>query len=159
MLRSYAESRDDWDEWLPFVAAVYNSTVQESTGRTPSEKIFADARKIDSLQWALAERRGVVDPRGVSREAERTLVEMQTIWDEVRAKWLLEQQRQKKYADTKRREVRYDVGDSVYLSTRYLGALGGKLLAKWVGPYVVNQVMPSGVSVRQVGALRPLCIQ
>ena len=150
VLRSYAESRDDWDEWLPFVAAVYNSTVQESTGRTPFEMNFADSRAIDPLQWALAERRGggSADPRGVSREAERTLAEMQTIWDEVRAKLVLEQARQKKYADTKRREVRYDEGDSVYLSTRNLGALGGKLLAKWVGPYVVKQVMPNGVSVR-----------
>ncbi len=148
VLRAYAESRDDWDEWLPFVAAVYNSTVQESTGRTPFEMNFADGRAIDPLQWALAERRGVADARGVSREAERTLVEMQTIWDEVRAKLVVEQARQKRYADTKRREVRYDVGDSVYLSTRNLGALGGKLLAKWVGPYVVTKVMPSGVSVR-----------
>jgi len=147
VLRSYAESRTDWDEWLPFVAAAYNSTVQESTGRTPFEMNFADARAIDPLQWAMSERRRVVDPRGVSREAERTLVEMWTIWDEVRAKLVVEQERQKKYADLKRREVKYDVGDSVYLSTRNLGAYGGKLVAKWVGPYLVTKVGDSGASV------------
>jgi hypothetical protein len=148
VLRSYAESRDDWDEWLPFVAAAYNSTVQESTGRTPFEMNFADARAIDPLQWAIGERRRVSDERGVSVDAERTLAEMKTIWEEVRAKLVLEQAKQKKYADRKRREVTYEVGDSVYLSTRNLSAYGGKLLAKWVGPYLVTKVVKSGVSVR-----------
>jgi hypothetical protein len=148
VLRSYAESRDDWDEWLPFVAAAYNSTVHESTGRTPFEMNFADARAIDPLQWAIGERDKVVDQRGVSVAAERTLDEMRAIWDEVRAKLVVEQARQKKYADTKRREVKYEVGDSVYLSTRNLPAFGGKLIAKWAGPYLVTEVKKSGVSVR-----------
>ena len=149
VLRSYAESRDDWDEWLPFVAAAYNSTVHESTGRTPFEMNFADARAIDPLQWAIGERDKVVDERGVSVAAERTLDEMKAIWDEVRAKLVVEDQaRQKKYADTKRREVKYEVGDSVYLSTRNLPAFGGKLIAKWAGPYLVTEVKKSGVSVR-----------
>ena len=148
MLRSYAESRDDWDEWLPFVAAAYNSTVQDSTGRTPFELNFPDGRAIDPLEWAMGERERAVDRRGVSAEAERTLTEMRVIWDEVRAKLVLEQARQKRYADTKRRDVRYDVGDSVYLSTRNLHAYGGKLIAKWVGPYVVTEVKKNGVSVK-----------
>ena len=148
MLRSYAESRVDWDEWLPFVAAAYNSTVQESTGRTPFDMNFADARAIDPLHWALDERSKAVDERGVSAEAERTLTEMRVIWDEVRARLVLEQARQKKYADRKRREVKYEVGDSVYLSTRNLRAYGGKLLAKWTGPYLVTEVLDGGVSVK-----------
>ena len=147
VLRAYAESREDWDEWLPFVAAAYNSTKQESTGRTPFEMNFPDGRGIDPLQWAIAERHSVTDPRGVSREAERTLEEMTVIWDEVRARLVGEQARQKRYADLRRREVQYDVGDSVYLSTSNLRLHGGKLRAKWVGPYVVKDVGDSGVSV------------
>ena len=150
VLRSYAESRTDWDEWLPFVAAAYNSTVQESTGRTPFELNFPDARSIDPLQWAIADRANVraIDRRGVSAEAERTLTEMKVIWDEVRAKLVVEQARQKKYADTKRRDVKYEVGDSVYLATRNLRVFGGKLVPKWVGPYLVTEVRKSGVSVK-----------
>jgi hypothetical protein len=64
---------------------------------------------------------------------------MRVIFDEVRSRLLLAQHRQKLYADRKRRDVRYEVGDSVYLSTRNLKAFGGKLLAKWVGPYVVTR--------------------
>ena len=148
VLRSYAESRKDWDEWLPFVAAVYNSTVQDATGRTPFELNFPDARSIDPLQEAIKGRTPTVDPRGVNAEAERTLDELRVIYDEVRAKLVLEQARQKKYADRKRRPVSYDVGDSVYLETRNLPLYGGKMAAKYVGPYVVTEVMPSGVSVR-----------
>ena len=40
------------------------------------------------------------------------------------------------------------MGDSVYLSTRNLSTLGGKLTAKWAGPYVVTEVKKNGVSVR-----------
>ena len=150
VLRSYAESREDWEEWLPFVAAVYNSTVHESTGRTPFELNFPDARSIDPLKWAIGERERIdaTDRRGANAEAERTLVEMRVIWDEVRAKIVAEQAKQKKYADRKRREVRYEVGDKVYLSTRNLRAYGGKLLAKWTGPYLVTEVFSPGVSVR-----------
>jgi hypothetical protein len=141
MLRACAESREDWDEWLPFVAAAYNSSKHESTGRTPFEMNYPDARSIDPLQWAIGEKRrlGATDKRGVSMPAERTLTEMRVIWDEVRARLVLAQSRQKKYADRKRRDVRYEEGDSVYLSTRNLKAFGGKLIAKWVGPYVVKK--------------------
>ena len=163
MLRSYAESRNDWDEWLPFVAAAYNSTVHESTGRTPFEMNFPDARSIDPLQWAVGQSQAqrAADHRGVSAPAERTLDELRAIWDEVRAKLVLEQARQKRYADRKRREVRYDIGDSVYLSTRNLKTYAGKLLAKWVGPYVVTELRKSGVSVkldlrRELGKTNPV---
>ena len=150
VLRSYAESRADWDEWLPFVAAAYNSTVQESTGRTPFDMNFPDGRSIDPLEWAIGERRKIcdTDKRGVSEQAERTLTEMKTIWDEVRAKLVVEQARQKEYADKKRSDVKYGVGDSVYVSTSNLRAYGGKLVPKWVGPYLVTEVLSSGVNVR-----------
>ena len=36
----------------------------------------------------------------------------------------------------------------MYLSTRNLRAYGGKLIPKWVGPYVVTEVKRSGVSVK-----------
>ena len=146
LLRAYAEKRADWEEWLPFVAAAYNSSQQESTKRTPFELNFADARSIDPLQWALRE--SGKDERGVSVEAERTLGEMKAIWDEVRARLLREQAKQKQQADSRRRDVRYAVGDSVYLSTRNLPTHRGKLQDKWVGPYVVTEVKSSGVSVR-----------
>jgi len=146
VLRAYAEKREDWEEWLPFVAAAYNSTQQESTKRTPFELNFPDARAIDPLQWAMKDSKD--DPRGVSVEAERTLEEMQVIWDETRVNLALEQAKQKKYADRKRREVKYNVGDSVYLSTRNMPMYRGKLQDRWIGPFLVTEVMSAGTSVK-----------
>jgi hypothetical protein len=140
MLRAYAERREDWEEWLPFVAASYNSTPQESTQRTPFEMNFADGRKVDPLQWALKGHTSSV-------EASRTLDEMKTIWDEVRGKLVAEQARQKTIADRHRREVTYEVGDSVWLSTSNLSTYQGKLKDKWIGPYMVTEVKSNGVSV------------
>jgi hypothetical protein len=161
MLRSYAERREDWEEWLSFVAAAYNSTPQESTKRTPFEMNFPDQRAIDPLQWAMGERKQGADGRGVSVEAERTLDEMKVIWDEVRVKLLTEQTRQKEIADRHRREVKYEVGDSVWLSTSNLQTYQGKLTDKWIGPYVVTEVMSNGVSVRldlrgELGKVHPV---
>ena len=52
------------------------------------------------------------------------------------------QQRQKSYADTKRREVTFGIGDKVLLSTKNikLNAPGTrKLLPRFIGPFVVTQ--------------------
>jgi hypothetical protein len=161
MLRAYAERREDWAEWLAFVAAAYNSSPQESTKRTPFEMNFADARSIDPLQWAIGRKAEGASGRGVSVEAERTLDEMKAIWDEVRGKLVTEQARQKEIADRRRREVRYEVGDSVWLSTANLLTHQGKLTDKWVGPYSVAEVMSNGVSVRldlrgELGKVHPV---
>ena len=150
VLRAYVEKREDWEEWLPFVAAAYNSSKQESTKRTPFEMNFADARSIDPLQWAIAESprvNGRADERGVSVEAERTLEEMKVIWAETTAQLVLEQAKQKRNADQHRRDVKYKVGDSVWLSTANLKLWRGKLQDKWIGPYVITTLLEGGVSV------------
>jgi len=161
MLRSYAERREDWAEWLSFVTAAYNSSPQESTKRTPFEMNFPDGRSIDPLQWAVGKQTEGANGRGVSVEAERTLEEMKVIWDEVRVKLVAEQARQKVIADRRRREVTYEVGDSVWLSTVNLLTHQGKLTDKWIGPYTVTEVMSSGVSVRldlrgELGKVHPV---
>lgn len=69
-------------------------------------------------------------------------IEMTTTLQErtARAKTYLEaaQQRQKAYADQGRREVHYEVGEDILLSTRNVHLKGPgtpKLMHKWIGPY------------------------
>ena len=69
------------------------------------------------------------------------------IVEEVRLQLGREQARQKKYADRKRRDVRYEAGDSVLVSTKNMRTLQGKLTPKWVGPYLVREVRANGRSV------------
>jgi hypothetical protein len=54
------------------------------------------------------------------------------------------QQRQKAYADAKRRDTSYAVGQEILLSTadikpKFKGS--AKLLPKWIGPYKVTEVI------------------
>ena len=80
----------------------------------------------------------------MSVEAERTLTEMRTIWDETRARLVVEQARQKKYADRHRRDVKYEVGESVWLSTEHLPTKRGKLQDRYIGPFLVTKVLDGG---------------
>ena len=57
--------------------------------------------------------------------------------------------------------MKYEVGNSVWLSTRNLQTYQGKLTDKWIGPYVVTEVMSNGVSVRldlrgELGKVHPV---
>ena len=52
------------------------------------------------------------------------------------------QQRQKTYADQKRQEAEFDVGQQVLLSSkniRFLGPITAKLMPKWMGPYTISK--------------------
>jgi hypothetical protein len=80
----------------------------------------------------------------VSVDAERTLTEMRTIWDETRARLVVEQARQKKYADRHRRDVKYEVGESVWLSTEHLPMKRGKLQDRYIGPFLVTKLVGEG---------------
>ena len=56
------------------------------------------------------------------------------------------QDRQKAYADTKRRDVSFQVGDKVLLSTRNIQLkknkdMVRKLMPKWVGPFPVSELV------------------
>ena len=52
------------------------------------------------------------------------------------------QQRQKAYADQKRREVEFKLGQQVLLSSKNIrvrGPLTAKLMPKWMGPYTISK--------------------
>ena len=65
---------------------------------------------------------------------------MRTIWDNLR----VAQPRQKSYADTRRRELVFEVGDYVYLKVSPMRSvkrfnMKGKLAPRYIGPFKVLQ--------------------
>ncbi|CAI7798149.1 unnamed protein product [Closterium sp. NIES-54] len=132
MLRSFiSPTQDDWDELLPVVEFAVNNSVHESThekpfvlncGRHPTTPV---THGIKSLRIPAAK-----DFIGKQKAALKSA-----------RHWLqLAQQRQKSYADMKRREVVFAVGDKVLLSTKNIrlkipGAR--KLFPRWIGPFEV----------------------
>jgi hypothetical protein len=58
-------------------------------------------------------------------------------------------ERQKKYADTKRRHCVFAVGDKVLLASKNISLKGGgsrKLLPRYIGPFTITKAINQGIS-------------
>ena len=134
MLRMFVGPRqDDWDELLPALEFACNNAVHDSTGHTPfyMNQGWHPATPLDREV-------GRVQVPSVEDFTEK---QRKAIAD---AKVLLlkAQQRQKSYADTKRRELVFTVGEKVLLSTKNLRLNQPgvrKLTPRYVGPFEVVQ--------------------
>ncbi len=132
MLRHYVSpTQDDWDLYLSLVEFAYNNAWQESIQTTPFMLNYGQ-HPLTPLNI------------GISRchvPAAKDLVQsMSSIMQEAKKHLLAAQNRQKSYADRKRREISFDVGTQVLLSTSNIklkmpGAR--KLLPRWIGPFKV----------------------
>ena len=144
MLRMYVtERKGEWEDWLQMAAAAYNSTVHESTGKTPAEMNYP-GRSIDPLSWALQEPRRV----GANETAVQVLDGLRAVWSEARTRLMAEREKQAKYADQRRRPVKYAVGQMVYLSTQNIRTARGKLKERWAGPFIIKALVAGGSAVK-----------
>ena len=139
MLRAYVDSQqDDWDELLPLMEMAYNNAVQASTGFTPYY-LNTGRHLATTLSQAMEHAKDCSTP------AARVLLQR---WEAalLQAKQNMQraQERQKKNADRHRRELTFQPGDKVWLSTENLRAKGigaAKLMQRYMGPYVVKRAV------------------
>jgi hypothetical protein len=139
-LRAYIDYHQlDWDQHLVPLEIAFNNTVHASTGFTPF--YLNSGREIElPVDQAVS---------GVTPSANQSAADRFTRLsaDLQQAKKNLEaaQQRQAKYADEKRRELVFKVGDQVMLSTEHLKlkvpGQTAKLLAKFIGPFKITRVI------------------
>ncbi|KAA3487545.1 DNA/RNA polymerases superfamily protein [Gossypium australe] len=107
MLRScMIDFRGSWEEYLMLAEFAYNNSYQSSIQMAPYEALYGRRCRIPSCWTKLGERR-VLGPELVSDTEEK----VRLIRDRLKA----ESDRQKSYADLKRREIEYSVGDFVFL--------------------------------------------
>jgi hypothetical protein len=143
MLRAYVNKRgSDWSEWLPTVEMSINSSVHETTGKTPFEMTGVDWKDPLSLAMTSGGRTEMT-----SDVAHEVLDGIKTAWEDARHMMMESQVRMKKYADLKRRDEQYAVGDQVMLSTKNLAKRWGKLSPLFVGPFQVVKVSGEGLNV------------
>lgn len=129
MLRAFVSVRqDDWDDHLPAAELAINNSTQASSKETPFFLTFGKHVKTP-LDIAL--------PPTPNQAAADVVQALQAAHEQARAQLLLAQQRQAKYANKRRVNVEFKVGESVYLSTRNLQLKNRapKLDAKFIGPY------------------------
>ena len=132
MLRNYVGGRqDDWDEYLAAAEFAINNTYHDSIGTTPF-RLWTG--RDPNLPVTVAKGK-------VPNAAAFADLMIQGLAD---AKKCLEaaRQRQKAYADTKRRHIEFQEGEEVLLSTKNINlrmpADGTKkLLPRWIGPFPI----------------------
>ena len=128
----------DWDEWLTPVEFAINNSYQESIKNTP----FRMNSGQDPHLPGLAEVPQRYPHARWWLEANQHMIQ--------RARHFLKaaQDRQKHYADLKRRPVQYELGEWVWLSTKNVKfKVDGtkKLLPKYIGPFQITQFVGEDV--------------
>jgi hypothetical protein len=132
MLRAYvARSQQDWDEKLSCAEFAINNADQVSTGQSPFMLNYGHHPYLPTTVLEQYRVPGATD----------FVQRMQRLIAEARREHRIATERQAKYANAKRRDVQYAVGDWVLLSAKNLRFNEGtpKLLPRWVGPFQVTK--------------------
>ena len=141
MLRAYVGKRqNDWDERLGMVEFAYNNAVHSSTGFTPFYLCYG-RHPVNPMNL-------LIKMETKNESADKFIEQLQEDVDQAIQNLRNAQEKQKKYADKKRRDVEFNIGDEVLLSTRNLTPMmttGGshKLGALYIGPFKVIEKFTS----------------
>jgi hypothetical protein len=134
MLRACAlDYGSSWDDNLPYAEFSYNNSHQASIEMAPFEALYG--RKCTTpLLWSGVGERSLFGPDIIKDAEEKVHL--------IRDRLKIAQSRQKSYADSKRTEVTYEVGDRAYLRVSPLRGVKrfgvkGMLAPRFVGPFKV----------------------
>jgi hypothetical protein len=134
MLRACAlQYGRSWVKSLPYIEFSYNNSYQESLKMAPFEMLYGQMCRTP-LFWNETEERKVFGP-DILQEAEK---EVRMVRENLR----VAQSRQKSYTDHRRRELRFEVGDFVYLKVSPMRGLRrfkvrSKLAPRFIGPFKI----------------------
>ncbi|KAI5335475.1 hypothetical protein L3X38_025608 [Prunus dulcis] len=125
MLRACAlQFREDWDEKLPLMEFAYNNSYQASIRMSPSGALYGKQCRTPFYWDEVGEHR-----LEVADDVKRTKEQVKVIRERLKTA----QDRQKSYADNRRKDLQFEVGDWVFLK-----------LSPWKG--VVRLALPSDMS-------------
>jgi hypothetical protein len=123
----------DWEKSLSYAEFSYNNSYQASLKMSPFEALYG--RKCRTpLLWSEVGERSLFGP-ALIKDAEEQVAK-------VRENLKTAQNRQKGYADNRRRDLTFEVGDYVYLKVSPIRGtrrfqVHGKLAPRYVGPYKI----------------------
>ena len=140
MLRACVmEFKGSWDQHLSLMEFAYNNSYHASLGMAPYEALYG--RKCRTpICWDEAGERKLLGPEIVQITVDKIEV--------IRSRLKTAQDRQKSYADLKRKDIEYQVGDKVFLKVspwKSVMRFGkkGKLSPLFIGPYeIVERIGP-----------------
>ena len=134
MLRACVlDFQGSWNKYLPLVEFAYNNSYHSTIDMAPYEALYG--RKCRSpIHWDEIGEKKFLGPELVQRTTEAV--------KKIRKRMLTTQSRQKSYADTRRRDLEFEVGDKVFLKVAPMKGVmrfgkKGKLSPRFVGPFEV----------------------
>jgi len=129
--------QEQWLDWLGMVEFVYNNKVHSSTKTLSFKANYGQDPRIGFE----------VRKKGKYKGAEKFVIKMKEIQEEVKVVLEKVQEEIRKYADRKRGEAnKYKVGNLVMLSTKDLkyqmvGRRTEKLMERFVEPYKIKKIV------------------
>ena len=129
-----------WARHLPLIEFAYNNSYQASIGRAPYEALYGRRCK-SPLYWDLSDRISSTEATGLSTNEmlQETIEKVRLIKERLK----VAQSRQKSYADNRRRDLEFEVGDYVFLKLsprKGFVRIGthSKLNPRYIGPYQIT---------------------
>ena len=122
-----------WDRHIPLVEFVYNNSFQSSIGIVPYEALYGRKCKTP-LCWTELSEKKVMGPDLIQETEEKVKM--------IRERLKLAIDRHKSYVDMKRKDIRYEIGEKVFLKVSPWKKVmrfekNGKLSPRFLGPYEV----------------------
>ena len=143
------DEQNDWDEHLSLILFAYRATIQNSTKYSPFYMMFAREPSFPIDTEMLSEEPVHVGADSIcdSKNTMDTLLEIQElIRSNAEANISRAQKEQKEQYDAKHQSQVLPVGEEVLLeNTAEKQRKGGKMCAKWLGPYTIHKEMGKGV--------------
>ena len=95
-----------WDRHIPLVEFVYNNSIQSSIGTVPYEALYG--RKCRTpLCWTELSEKKIIGPDLIQETEEKVKM--------IRKRLKVATNRQNSYADSKRKDMRYEIDEKVFL--------------------------------------------
>ena len=128
-----------WDRHIPLVEFVYNNSFQSSIGMTPYEAFYGRKCRTPWYWTELSEKK-LIGPDLILETEENVKM--------VRERLKIATDRQKSYADMKRKDIRYEIGEKAFVKVSPWKKVmrfrkKGKLSPRFISPYeVIEKVGP-----------------
>ncbi len=132
MIASYVGQHHQlWDQWLTEFRFTINTAYQETTGKTPAELMLG--RQLHGPLERLVHR-----PTAPDQPSYNVLERQNFMAEEVKSRMKVQQARQARYYNTRRKDAQFHSGDLVWIRTHPLSSASNKysakLAPKWEGP-------------------------
>ena len=126
--------KENWDESLPFCEFVYNNNYHSSIGMAPFEALYGRRCRTPAC-WEEVGVRSFHGPSEIADSSEKVKI--------VQMKMKESRDRQKNYADKRRRPLEFQVGDKVFLKVSPMRGVirfgqKGKSAKRFVGPFEIK---------------------